>query len=264
MRVFAHETPCKQADSHDEHRERKELSHRAPGSEEVAKLHIGQPHEFDENAEDAVEHEEGPEEEAARTWRIRLARQREKHEEDDKALKQRLVELGRMVHDPRSGEVNADGQIRRGTIELAVHEVRAAAEEESHGNGTRDEIGKREEGHVVYARVDETGDDNANKPAVKGHAAIRNREDLERMRKVVSISIEEAISETRADDDAKRAVADEDKRVVGAEAQLPMLGIEVHDEARANEARDVGEPVPADAQRADAEKDRVDGMIQLV
>lgn len=27
---------------------------------------------------------------------------------------------------------------------------------------------------------------------------------------------------------------------------------------------DVGEPVPADAQRADAEKDRVDGMIQLV
>lgn len=84
------------------------------------------------------------------------------------------------------------------------------------------------------------------------------------MRKVVSVSIEEAISETRADDDAKRTVADEDKRVIGAEAQLPMLGIEVHDEARANEARDVGEPVPADAQRADAEKDRVDGMIQLV
>lgn len=237
MGIFAYETPCKQADTHDEHRERKELSHRAPGSEEVAELHIGQPHEFDKDAEDAVEHEEGPEEEAAWTWRIRLARQRAKHEEDDKALKQRLVKLGRVVHDPRSGEVNADGQIRRSTIELAVHEVRAAAEEEPHGNGTRDEIGKREKGHAVYARVDETGDDNADKPTVKRHAAIRDREDLERMRKVVPVPIEEAIPETCADDDAKRAVADEDERVIGAETQLPMLGIEVHDEARANEAR---------------------------
>lgn len=261
MRVFAYETPCKQADSLDEHRERKKLSHRAPGSEEVPKLHIGQPHEFDEDAEDAIENEKGPEEEASRAWRIRLARQREKHEEDDKTLKQRLIELGRVVHDPRSGEVNADGQIRRGAIELTVHEVRATAEEKPHGNSTRNEIGKREKGHVIYTRVDETGDDNADKPTVKGHTAIRDREDLERMRKVVSVSIEEAIPETRTDDDAKRAVADKDKRVIGTKAQLPVPGIEVHDKARANEARDVGEPVPADAQRADAEKNRVDEMI---
>ena len=169
-----------------------------------------------------------------------------------------------MVHDARSREIDTNGQVRRGAIELAIHEVRTATEEKPKGYTTGDEIGQGEEGDVIDLRVDETRDDYADETPVKGHAPVGKGEDLEGMGEVIAIPVDKAIAESRPDDDAKSAVADEDERVVTGKAQLPVLGVEIHDESRTEKAHDIGKPIPSHGKRPDGKENRINRMVKLV
>lgn len=155
LRKLAHAAPHDQTDANDDHGKREKLTHRSPGTEEIANLHVRKPDEFDEDAKDSVEHEEGAEEKPARTRGVRLARQGKEHEEDDEALEERLVELRGMVHDARSREIDTNGK-SVGRRRARHYEVRTATEEKSKGYTTGDEIGQGEEGDVIDLRVDET------------------------------------------------------------------------------------------------------------
>lgn len=264
LRELSHAAPRDQADADDDHGKREQLPHRPPRAEEVADLYVGKAHELDEDAEDAVEREEGAQEEPTRTRGVRLARQGEEHEEDDETLKERLVELRGMVHDARPREIDTDGQGRGCAVQFAIHEVRAAPEEKAKGNAARDEVGQGEKRNVVDERVYDARDHDADEPTVEGHPPVTEGEDFHRVGEVITVTVEKAVAEPRADDDAEGAIAHEDEDVIAGEAKLPVPGVEIHDEAGEDEAHDVGNSVPPHGKRTDGDDNRIDELVDIV
>ena len=109
------------------------------------------------------------------------------------------------------------------------------------------------------ARKQHERDQHAEKPAVKAHSALPQREHLERMREVVKRFVEQNVAEPAAENDAKDA---EEKHIVDVARMptgkqvLPCPNLAQHDEQ--HEAGEVHQPVPADGQRPDVKGNRIE------
>ena len=263
LRALRAACPYEQACSDDEERQREELAH-GDEAEEVSELRIGNAHELDEEAEDAVEHEERADEGALRACGD-AAREREEDEEDHDALEQGLVELGGVaVHAAARLEHDAPGEVRLLAPELAVDEVGAAAEEEAERGAADHEVAEGREGDPERADDDVAADDGAHEPAMEAHAPLVEHDDLERVLQVVARAVEDDVAQTPADDDAEGDGEHDRVDVVARQVELPALGVGVCDEAGADEARQIGEAVPAHLDRSEGECDGVERMVEFV
>src|SRR3989442_9194317 len=157
------------------------------------------------------------------------------------------------------GKYHPPWDTRRPAPEPAVDEVT----EPSRGKAQRaqrcDEIGDLEPALVPPASKEGERDQHAEKPAVKAHSALPEREHLEGVPEVVKRFVEQNVAEPAAENDAKNT---EEKHVVdvarmpAGEQILPCANLAQDDEER--EADKVHQPVPAHGQRPDVERNRIE------
>src|SRR4026208_178877 len=93
--------------------------------------------------------------------------------------------------------------------------MRPAAMPSRHSGGVADGPGGAKEAvqpqeiDSLPAGVNPHGDDHAEKPAVKRHAALPDGEDLERIRRVVRRLVEQQVAQPPAEDHAEHGEKDE-------------------------------------------------------
>ena len=99
---------------------------------------------------------------------------------------------------------------------------------------------------------------------MEAHAALVDREDLDRVAQVFAVAVEEAVSEARADVEAHEHA--EDDRVQGffADSDAPALGDARDDDRGEEEPEDVRDAVPPDLQGADREGDGIERLVDIV
>src|SRR6516225_1144110 len=94
-----------------------------------------------------------------------------------------------------AGEDYGPGDVRRPTVELAVDEVGEPTEEEPDGRGGGDRIGDVEEAQASVAGEEGHGQDHADQPAMEGHAAMPDGEDLHRRFEIALQIVEQDIAD---------------------------------------------------------------------
>ncbi len=191
-------------------------------------------------------------------------RQRLKDDERQKPLEQGFVNLARMARQAvGSREDNGPGDVSRAAPEFRANEVGDSAKEDANRRDERAQVKHSQRRRFVAAAEQEDADQRADQPAVKGHAAFPDFEDLDRMGKVILWIVEQNDADPPADDDAKGAIDQEIVDAVGAWALCPIpIPLVGHDPANEqptqDKAGDIGERVPADRQRTPLHEHRID------
>ena len=162
---------------------------------------------------------------------------------------------------PRGGvlEHHPPRHVRHAAPQLAVDEVAGPARGERERRERGEEVGDLEPAQLVLARHPPDRDEHAEKAAVERHPALPDGEDLERVLEVVAGLVEEDVAEPAARDHAEHAV---EQQVVEQRDRHPPRPAG-RDAASAEPVRDretdeIHQPVPADRERADLDRDRVE------
>ncbi len=106
-------------------------------------------------------------------------------------------------------------------------------------------------------------EERADEAAVKSHAAFPDFEDVERMGDIILRIVEQHVAEPTSDNDAEGAI---NEQVVDALRARPLGAVPVavvrhhaaDQEPAENEARDIGERIPADGQRPPLHENGID------
>ena len=158
----------------------------------------------------------------------------------------------------RAAEDDAPGQIGHRSPKLAVDEIGATPEEQADRRGDGSKVGKGPERDMRQARRHRAAEKHAYHAAVEAHAALVDREDLDRVAQVFAVAVEEAVSEARADVEAHEHA--EDDRVQGFFADSDARD----DDRGEEEPEDVRDAVPPDLQGADREGDGIERLVDIV
>ena len=163
----------------------------------------------------------------------------------------RLRTRGRKHHSPR--------QIGDAAPQLAVDEVAEPARREAERHQRRHEIGDVEPALVAPPREEPERDQHAEKAAVEAHPALPHGKDLERVREIVERLVENDVAEAAAQDHAEHAVEQHVVDVARMPSGQQVLSRAKLAEHREQDERDeIHEPVPADGDRADLERDGIE------
>ena len=103
--------------------------------------------------------------------------------------------------------------------------------------------------------------DHAEQPAVKRHAALPHRKDLEQIRRVVLGLVEQHIAETAADHDAEHAVEQQVLDIAARPAalgEMRLAGSQRREPQEEAERDEVGQAVPVDRNGPELEGDGVE------
>jgi hypothetical protein len=110
----------------------------------------------------------------------------------------------------------------------------------------------------VPVRDEHHRDQHAEKAAVKRHAALPDRENLERVGKVVAGLVKEHVAETPAenhpDDRAEQQVVE----LLASDRREARLDAPHAEPPRGRKTGEVHQPVPADRKRAERKRDRIE------
>jgi hypothetical protein len=150
------------------------------------------------------------------------------------------------------------GYVADAAPQLAVDEVAQAPGGDARRHERRGEIHHLQVRHVVAPRREGHRRHHAEQPAVEGHPALPQGEDLERVREVVVRLVEEHVAQPPAEDHAEH---DEEKDVVELGARHgddPLLDAAHAEPPSGGEADEVHQAVPADRERSDLECDGID------
>ncbi len=163
--------------------------------------------------------------EAGRREPLVAVGQQAQEEEEHDAFQPCLVELARMARDvPPSGACgkhHRPGHVGRPAPQFAVHEIGEAAEEEAEGHRRRDHVEQRQDRDASRAREQHHGEDRAEEAAVERHAAVPDRDDLDRVGEEDRQIVEQHVADAAADDDADRGPDDEVVDVGRASSATP-------------------------------------------
>ena len=155
-------------------------------------------------------------------------------------------------------EHHAPGHIRGPAEQLAIDEVGDAAEEQADRDRAHHGIADLEEGALAHVGEQPHGEDHAEHAAVERHAALPDRERLERMAEIVTGPVEQHVAEPAAQHHAQRDV---EQQIVDLERGQPparALHQPAHVAPAGHQAYDVGERVPADREGSELDQDRID------
>ena len=165
---------------------------------------------------------------------------------------------------PGIGKHHGEGKIRRRPApELGIDEVGDAPEEETdrhHGGGEIEHAQRRKPAPPCKQPKPGGG---ADQPAMEGHAALPDRDDVLRPGEIALEVVEQHEAEPPAEHDAE---GDEEQHVVelfgfrpGACAPQPVRRDEpARIPPAAEQPHDIGKPVPFDRERPELERDRID------
>ena len=151
-----------------------------------------------------------------------------------------------------------------GAPQLAVDEVRAAAEQQAQRRADAAEVGQREVRDTSELRSRDARQKRAYKPAVEAHTAFVEREDLLGMLEIVPLAVEQHVTQPSAHDDAYDDAEHDGQQGIRIYAHAPAARDAPDDEAREHEAQHVGDAVPAHGERAEREQDGIDGLVDVV
>ena len=182
------------------------------------------------------------------------------HREEDEPLEGRLVELARMTRlGTGAGKDHRPRKVRRLAPELAVDEVRDAAEPEPGRYERNEEIGYHEEPEPVPAGKPRRGRDHPEEPSVEGHPSLPDPQDDQGIgdetREVVEQYVADASPQHRAEREVEHDVVDVPRGPSPPRVPRRAAPAEPPPEP---DADDVGDAVPADRHRPDGYCDRVD------
>src|ERR1700678_1784322 len=122
----------------------------------------------------------------------------------------------------RSREDNGPGDVSRAAPEFRANEVGDSAKEDANRRDERAQVKHSQRRRFVAAAEQEDADESADQPAVKGHAAFPDFENLDRMGEIILRIVEQHIAEPAADNDPKGAVDKQVVDTVGAWALDPV------------------------------------------
>ena len=170
-------------------------------------------------------------------------------------------------HGARSpAEHDAPRQVGGTAPQLAVHEVRKPPEEEPDGGRHAAQVGQREVRDARHLRRRYAGEERAHEPAVEAHAAVVEREHLERVLQVElqAVAVEQHVSQPSARHDADDDAEHDGEQRVGVHADAPALGQPPDEQGGAHEPRHVGDAVPPHGERPRREQDGVEIPVDIV
>ena len=175
------------------------------------------------------------------------------------ALEEGLVELAGMARQRTAArEHHGPGDVARAAPQLAVDEVGQPAEEQADRRHDGQKVAQQERIGLVAQREDDGGDDDAQKAAVERHAAFPQGQDGERVREVEARLVEQHVAQPAAQDDAQRRPQQEVVDL-GRRHHLGRLLAQPADDLPADDqARDIGQRIPADGERPELDQHRVD------
>ncbi len=178
-----------------------------------------------------------------------------------------LVKLARV---PRriagTGKHHGPGDVAHPPHHLGIDEIGDAAEEQAERRRRRGDVAERQRVDVLDAGEEVDGERHAEKPAMEGHAAVPHRGDFCRVGPEIARLIKQHEADPAPQHDAE---GDPQQEVVGLgerDRRLAAPKIGARDEAARIEPAEqdachIGKPVPADRDRSDLERDRVDHGI---
>lgn len=158
------------------------------------------------------------------------------------------------------GEYDRPRQVGGLPPKLAIHEIGKAAEEQADRNRAGDIIVDPQPIEAVSSREQDQRKRYAGNAPVERHAAIPQLEDLQRVEDHLG-TVEDHIAEPAAQDDAQRRV---EHQIIGLRADHRRGGLGEQSQqippAR-DDARDIGERVPAQIKRAERQRNGVEAKI---
>src|SRR5690606_10010924 len=159
---------------------------------------------------------------------MRAMRHPPQDEEEDQSLEDCLVKLAGvarrgfdarvLVH--RFRKHHAPRYRRRPSEQLAIYEVRDAAEEQAYWHRSRTHVHWRPGRQAIATCERNDGNTAANKRAVEGHAAAPDLHNLQRMREIVERLVKENEAKPPAQYDAERHEKEKVIRLLYAERRL--------------------------------------------
>ena len=168
----------------------------------------------------------------------------------------------------RTAKDDSPRHIRGLAPQLTVHEVRAAPQAERQRHAHKGGVGHRKRRESQVAAGDEPSQQASYKTAVEAHAAdsaaVRAKEDLKRVREVVSVAIEQHVSQAPTDQQAEYDSDEDGHDVIGGESDVPVFLGPVHHESRQQRTDHIGQSVPVNRDGTRRERDGIEAVIQLV
>ena len=107
-------------------------------------------------------------------------------------------------------------------------------------------------------------DEHADESAVEAHAALVDGQNLRWVLKVIAVSVEEAVAQAAAHQDAHHHQGDDGQQVVEGDGLAPALSRKVNDQGRRQKARQIRKGIPANRERAERKRDGIEGLIEIV
>ena len=159
---------------------------------------------------------------------------------------------------------HAPWHIGGSTPQLAVDEVRAAAEKQADWHADNAHIGQREKRDLRDFRRNNAANNHTHESTMETHAALVERENFLGMLQVVPIAVYEHIAQTAAKNHAENHAEDHREKGIVVNADLPTLGKLGDNEKGANEAGDVSQSIPTNLQRPQRKRHGVNCMIDIV
>src|SRR5215469_6038807 len=147
-----------------------------------------------------------------------------------------------------AGKHHRPRHIARATVQLTVDEIGNSAKKQPDRHRLDDDVGKGEQADSAGAREEYDGERDAERAAMKRHAAAPDIERLYRVSEVISRVVEQHVADAAAEDDAERRPDEKIVDILGAhEVWRPP------DEGQAvaptdHQPDDIGKRVPANCQ----------------
>ena len=213
-------------------------------------------HEFHEDAHAEDQHQHPAQQQAARRLRAGAHVDRAHHEERQQVA-EGFVELRRMSRQRIDRlEHHAPGTAGRVADDLGVQEVGDADEDRCQRRGDRHAIEQPGERQLQPATGQPHARDHADHAAVAGQPAFPYPQDRKRVRQVVAGLVEQAVDDARTDHRTDQRVH---QQRVGMLLGHVFAAEHAGEDALADEeAADEQQPVPAQRNRPDLQRDRIE------
>ena len=179
-------------------------------------------------------------------------------------FERRLVKLAWMAWlRSAAGKHHRPGHIGRPAPQFAVDEIGDAAEKQPDGRRRAGEVAERQKRDVAKPRKQKDHDQTADEAAVERHAALPELEDFERVLDEIRQIVEQHIAGAAAEDDAQGHPQHEVVEVDDGERSGPApqaLGLDQRPciQPAEQDADDIGERVPPNRDRPEADQHRVE------
>ena len=159
---------------------------------------------------------------------------------------------------------HAPGQIGRLAPQLAVDKVGAAPQAQGQRSTDDREVCQSPRIELVHAAHEHAADDAAHQATMKTHAALVGGKDLERMRPVVTVTVENDVEQAGANDKAKDHADHDARQVVDRNVKTPTALRAIHDDRREQSSDHIGQAVPVDGDGPRRNGDGIKHMVEVV